>query len=59
VVATEHFEPLARILSAEGGRPGLRVMVLPYPYDTLPEDEVRGHARALFPQLLQTLGARA
>jgi hypothetical protein len=56
-VATAHFEPLARQLAADGGRPGLRVVVLPYPYDTLPEDEVRAHARASFPQLLATLGA--
>jgi hypothetical protein len=56
-IATEHFEPLARVLAAEGGRPGLRVMVLPYPFDTLTEDEVRGHARRLFPQLLEVLGA--
>ena len=40
-VATEHFEPLARLLAADGGRPGLRGTVLPYPYDTLSEDEVR------------------
>jgi len=56
-VATEHFEPLARVLAAEGGRPGLRVMVLPYPFDTLSEEEVRAHARSLFPQLLDVLGA--
>jgi hypothetical protein len=56
-VATQHFEPLARVLAAEGGRPGLRVMVLPYPFDTLTEEEVRAHARNLFPQLLEVLGA--
>jgi hypothetical protein len=56
-VATAHFEPLARTLAAEGGRPGMRVMVLPYPYDTLAEDEVRAHAANLFPELLATLGA--
>jgi hypothetical protein len=56
-VATAHFEPLARLLGAEGGRPGLRVMVLPYPYDTLTEEEVRAHAREAFPRLLEVLGA--
>ncbi|MGE0308749.1 MAG: hypothetical protein AB7N61_05885 [Acidimicrobiia bacterium] len=56
-IATAHFEGLARVLAAEGGRPGLRVMVLPYPYDTLPEDEVRAHAKRLFPTLLEVLGA--
>ncbi len=59
VVATEHFEPLARILAADGGRPGLRVMVLPYPFDTLAESEIRAHARALFPRLLEVLGVTA
>lgn len=57
-VATAHFEPLARHLAADGGRPGLRVIVLPYPYDTLPEADVRAHARAAFPQVLEVLGAR-
>jgi len=56
-VVTAHFEPLAQVLAEEGGRPGLRLMVLPYPYDTLSDDEVRTHARTLFPQLLQTLEA--
>jgi len=56
-VVTEHFEPLAKVLAEEGGRPGLRLVVLPYPYDTLSDDEVREHARTLFPQLLQTLEA--
>jgi hypothetical protein len=55
-VATAHFEPLARMLATDGGRPGLRVVVLPYPYDTLQEDEVRAHARAAYPQLLEVLG---
>lgn len=56
-VATAHFEPLARLLAADGGRPGLRLVVLPYPYDTLAEYEVRAHARAAFPRLLEALGA--
>jgi hypothetical protein len=59
VVATAHFEPLARLLSAEGGRPGMRVTVLPYPYSTLDEQTVRAHARAEFPQLLSVLGVGA
>jgi hypothetical protein len=57
VVATAHFEPLAHLLAAEGGRPGLRVTVLPYPYSTLDEATVREHARREFTQLLQVLGA--
>lgn len=57
VVATAHFEALARLLAAEGGRPGLRVTVLPYPYSTLPEPVVREHARNAFGQLADVLGA--
>lgn len=57
VVATAHFESLAHLLAAEGGRPGLRVTVLPYPYSTLDEATVRDHARNAFPQLLEVLGA--
>lgn len=56
-VATKHFEPLAQVLAEEGGRPGLRLLVLPYPYDTLPEADVRALARASFPHLLEVLGA--
>jgi hypothetical protein len=56
-VATAQFEPLAHVLAADGGRPGLRVCVLPYPYDTLPQDEVRAHAQAEFARLLEVLGA--
>jgi hypothetical protein len=57
VVATAHFESLAHLLAAEGGRPGLRVTVLPYPYSTLDEQTVRAHARAEFAQLIDVLGA--
>lgn len=57
VVATAHFEPLAAMLSAEGGRSGMRLTVLPYPYSTLDEATVRGMARQAFPQLLQVVGA--
>ena len=53
------FRPLGRLLAADGGRPGLHVVVLPFPFDTLPEAEVRAHARALFPRLLEVLGATA
>jgi hypothetical protein len=56
-IATEHFVPLARLLAADGGRPGLRVAVLPYPYDILSEDTVRTLARERFPLLLGVMGA--
>jgi hypothetical protein len=57
VIATAHFEPLAHLLAADGGRPGLRVTVLPYPYSTLDEPTVRDHAKRSFAQLLDVLGA--
>src|SRR5260370_260319 len=58
VAVTEQFETLARTLAADQGRPGLRLLVLPFSLHTLPEDEVRGAARARFPGLLENLGAR-
>jgi hypothetical protein len=57
-VVTEQFEPLARVLSEESYRPGLRLHVLPYPLDTRPEPAVRDIARESFPGLLAVLGAR-
>ena len=38
------------------GRPGMRVHVLPYPLETLPELEVRRLAREHWPAVLATLG---
>jgi hypothetical protein len=58
VAVTEQFESLGRTLAADQGRPGLRLLVLPFSLHTLPEDEVRRAARALFPGLLENLGAR-
>ncbi|MDB6002893.1 MAG: hypothetical protein JWP52_4592 [Rhizobacter sp.] len=59
VGVTEQFETLARTLATDHGRPGLRLVVLPFSVHTLPEEEVRAHARALFPRLLDQLGASA
>ncbi len=44
-------------MAANAGRAGLRVLVLPYPLETLPEGDVRAIAREYFPRLLATLGA--
>ena len=55
---TEQFAALAGMLSGHYGRPGLRTVVLPFPLQTWPEDEVRSIARDAFPTLLSTLGAR-
>jgi Fe-S cluster biogenesis protein NfuA len=56
-VVTEHFEPLGRTLAGHYGKGGLRLVVLPYPLDIRPEEEVREIARARLPVLLSALGA--
>lgn len=43
-------------MAANAGRAGLRVHVLPYPLDSLPETEVREIARQHWAPLLDTLG---
>jgi hypothetical protein len=58
VVVTAEFEALAHTMAANAGRGGLRVHVLPYPLETLPEAEVRTIARAHWPALLETIGAK-
>lgn len=58
-VVTREFETLSHTMASNAGRKGLRVLVLPYPLETLPEAEVREIARAYFPKLLEVLGAEA
>ena len=55
-VVTQEFEALAHSMAANAGRSGLRVHVLPYPLDSLPEKEVREIAREHYRPLLRTLG---
>jgi Fe-S cluster biogenesis protein NfuA len=59
VAVTEHFEALARTLATDLGRPGLRLIVLPFSAHTLPDAEVRAAARERYPALLEVLGAAA
>jgi hypothetical protein len=54
---TAEFEVLAHTMAANAGRPGLRVHVLPYPLESLPEAAVRAIAREHWPLVLATLGA--
>ena len=56
-VVTQEFEALSHAMAANAGRAGLRVLVLPYPLETLPEADVRAIAREHFPRLLDVLGA--
>ncbi len=58
VVVTAEFEHLAHTMAANAGRAGLRVHVLPYPLESRPEAEIREIARAHWPRLLDTLGAK-
>jgi hypothetical protein len=56
---TQEFEALAHRMAANAGRSGLRVHVLPYPLESLPETDVRKIAREHWQPLLETLGAEA
>lgn len=53
---TQEFESLAHTMAANAGRPALRVVVLPHPLETRPEEEVRELARQHWGSLLRTLG---
>jgi hypothetical protein len=44
-------------MAANAGRAGLRVLVLPYPLESLPEAEVRKIALEYWEPLLDTLGS--
>jgi hypothetical protein len=56
VVVTEEFEAFAHRMAAHAGHPSMRVLVLPYPLEGRPDDEVRQIAAAAYPRLLATLG---
>jgi hypothetical protein len=56
VVVTEEFEAFAHRMAAHAGHPSLRVLVLPYPLEGRPEEEVRQIAADAYPRLLRTLG---
>jgi len=55
-VVTAEFEQLAHTMAANAGRGGLRVLTLPYPLESRPEDEVRKIAIDHWPTLLRMLG---
>jgi hypothetical protein len=55
-VVTREFEGLSHTMAANAGRAGLRIQVLPYPLETLPEAEVRDIARSHWDQLCKQLG---
>ena len=56
VVVTAEFEAFAHRMAAHAAHPSLRVLVLPYPLEGLPDEEVRQIAADAYPALLHTLG---
>lgn len=58
LVVTEEFAGLASQLAALNGHPNLRTLVLPYPLEGLPDEEVRTIAQDAYPRLVRLLGVR-
>jgi len=56
VVVTAEFASLAAQLATLNGHPSLRTLVLPYPLEGLPDEEVRTIAEDAYPRLLRLLG---
>jgi hypothetical protein len=59
VVITAEFTTIATQIARLSKHPSLRRLVLPYPLEGLPDEEVRAIAHGAFPELVQLLGARA
>jgi hypothetical protein len=57
-IVTDQFKDIAQVFARLGGRPDLQFTVLPYPLDTLPEEEVRKIADDNLASALQALGVR-
>ena len=57
VVVTAEFEVLARQMARHLGHPSLRMLVLPYPLEGLPEKELISIAADAYPELLVAIGA--
>ena len=55
VLAVAHYEELLGESATAGGMPDLRRLILPYPLDGLPEDEVRAIARRAAPAVVAAL----
>lgn len=58
-IVTESFKDLADIMARHHEHPDLHIMVLPYPLDGRPEDELRAIARDFYPALTEMLGVAA
>jgi hypothetical protein len=58
VVITSEFEGIASQVAELEGHPSLRMVILPYPLEGRPEDEVRTIAEDAYPRLLASIGVR-
>jgi hypothetical protein len=59
VVVTEEFVPIATQIANLNGHPNLRQLVLPYPLEGLPDEEVRSIANDAYAHLKKVLGVTA
>ena len=57
VVVTAEFEAHGRRIAAHHGHPSLKLLVLPYPLEGRPDEEVRKIAADAFDGLVVALGA--
>jgi hypothetical protein len=57
VVVTSEFETHARNMASLLGHADLAVLVMPYPLEARPDDELRAIAAEYWPQALELLGA--
>jgi len=58
-IVTEEFEVHGHNVATHLGHGDLKVLVLPYPLDARPEEELRAIADEFYPQVLALLGARS
>ena len=58
-IVTEEFQTHGHHVATHLGHGDLKVLVLPYPLEARPEDELRAIAGEFYPQVLALLGARA
>ena len=56
-IVTGSFEDLAYRMADHNRHPNLNVLVLPYPLEERPAEEVRQVAQEFYPKLLAMLGA--
>lgn len=58
VAITEEFVEHGKNIANLEGHPNVRQLVFPFPFEGLPEDEVRRIALEMYPRFLDAIGAR-